>query len=348
VSAKAPTAPLPPSILAEFSAWWMAELRGWFGSLVPSKRNETVHSPVDLAVDRNTVVVGADGSSFPADRLGEVFDALKRRGRNKRLHIRLNAGRFVRRRLAESRIPLSRAYRMAELDIAANTPFSPDEVYILFAESERGGTDYLLVKRGILDPLFEAMRARKYRLALVSADDGHTLHRLPNYVTDHFNGQRSALLNLAKRRFFSIACIAAAVFIAGNMLFTLEEAAAGVDAEIEKMEPAAKKARAVFKRRADSMARLQALSREKQAYLPTVRILEELTHIIPDETFLTDFTLDKQKIRISGFSTSAASLIAVVDASPLFANPKFTAAVVKVPWRNGEQFNMELDLEHVD
>jgi general secretion pathway protein L len=132
------------------------------------------------------------------------------------------------------------------------------------------------------------------------------------------------------------------------MLFTLEEAAAGVDAEIEKMEPAAKKARAVFKRRADSMARLQALSREKQAYLPTVRILEELTHIIPDETFLTDFTLDKQKIRISGFSTSAASLIAVVDASPLFANPKFTAAVVKVPGRNGEQFNMELDLEHVD
>jgi general secretion pathway protein L len=351
MSAGSRTSPLPPSATAEFFDWWKAELRGWLGTANDALHPAVTVPPADITIERDTIIVGQGNARYRTDQASDAIASLSTLGqpRRRKLNIHLAADRFVLRRLGNGRIPLERAYRMAELDVSANTPFDLDNVYVLFASDNCIGrqTDYVLLKRSLIDPLLEAMKANRCRLGSISLETKGATRELAPYAIEYLGGNRHPFLQWVARRWFAVgACVAVAIAV-WNVFSSLEYASATVDAAIERAEPAAQKARAVLKRRLDDVSRLQALYRERQGYVPAAKILEELTRIIPDDTFLTDFTLRNHKIQLSGFSTSAAKLIAIIDASPLFENPRFTTAVVKVPGQNGEQFSLELEVKHV-
>jgi general secretion pathway protein L len=77
-----------------------------------------------------------------------------------------------------------------------------------------------------------------------------------------------------------------------------------------------------------------------------LQILEDLTKIIPDDSWLTDFEFnaDEKKVTLSGYSTSASKLIPILEESKLFTNVKFTSPITK---RAGvqENFKIEMTLE---
>jgi len=77
-----------------------------------------------------------------------------------------------------------------------------------------------------------------------------------------------------------------------------------------------------------------------------LQILEDLTKIIPDDSWLTDFEFiaDEKKVKISGYSTSASKLIPILEESKLFTDVKFTSPITK---RAGvqENFKIEMTLE---
>ena len=58
-------------------------------------------------------------------------------------------------------------------------------------------------------------------------------------------------------------------------------------------------------------------------------VLDELSRLIPDTIFLTSMTLDKRRLEISGLGTGAVDLIAVLNASELFEQAKFSSAVTR-------------------
>ncbi len=58
-------------------------------------------------------------------------------------------------------------------------------------------------------------------------------------------------------------------------------------------------------------------------------IIDELTRIIPDTVFLTNFTLEGQRIEISGLGTDVVELVEKLNASELFTHAKFASAVTR-------------------
>jgi Tfp pilus assembly protein PilN len=74
--------------------------------------------------------------------------------------------------------------------------------------------------------------------------------------------------------------------------------------------------------------------------------LEELTMLIPDDSWLTDFEFngDEKKIILSGYSTSASKLIPILEDSKLFEKVKFTSPITKGGGVK-ENFKIELTLE---
>ncbi len=75
-------------------------------------------------------------------------------------------------------------------------------------------------------------------------------------------------------------------------------------------------------------------------------VLEELTKIIPDDSWLTDFDFnaDEKKVILSGYSTSASKLIPILEESRLFTNVKFTSPITKGAGVK-ENFKIEMTLE---
>lgn len=88
------------------------------------------------------------------------------------------------------------------------------------------------------------------------------------------------------------------------------------------------------------------LNQIKEHDISKLRILEELTRIIPDDSWLTDFeyTAEDKKIILSGYSTSASKLIPILEESKLFEKVKFTSPITK-GGSVKENFKIEMALE---
>jgi Tfp pilus assembly PilM family ATPase/Tfp pilus assembly protein PilN len=73
-------------------------------------------------------------------------------------------------------------------------------------------------------------------------------------------------------------------------------------------------------------------------------LLREMTVLIPDDTYLTDYTYRGGRIEIGGLSPSASRLIPLLEASPLFRNVQFSSAIVS-QGKESERFKIRLYLE---
>lgn len=341
--------PLQPSATTELVQWWKAELREWYGG-ISKDRVATDDVVADITVVREGLLLSEKkfGPFSIADIRTSAADALGKRGLPKSVTLALAQGRFLRRKLADHRIPLARAQKMAELDVETQTPFKLHDVYVLFADQQLSeeGSHYYLARRDILDPVLDELQRNGRDLSALVFEEGGRSRSASGFMTVGLRRRRAVSLRAARGRIFGLACIVLIALIGHNVNVALASASTSVDSAIETTEPKAKEARERFKAQSAFLDRIEALHAEQNAYTPVAKLLEELSFVLPDTTYLTNVSVRQGKVKITGFSTNAAELIALVESSKVFANPKFVSAVVKVPDRKGEQFDLEAELEH--
>lgn len=76
-----------------------------------------------------------------------------------------------------------------------------------------------------------------------------------------------------------------------------------------------------------------------------MNILKELTQLIPQNVWLTDYLYSQKRenISIGGKADSASSLVSPLEESPLIKNVRFSSSITKLG--DKEQFKLELELE---
>jgi general secretion pathway protein L len=114
-----------------------------------------------------------------------------------------------------------------------------------------------------------------------------------------------------------------------------------------KMETAKLKAEATLKIRekADKLKEeAEFLSNLKKDTVPKIAILEELTQIFPDETWLDRGILEENRIQLYGLSSEASNLLSEIEKSQMFENVSFQAPVVQEKRFGKERFQISADL----
>lgn len=71
--------------------------------------------------------------------------------------------------------------------------------------------------------------------------------------------------------------------------------------------------------------------------------LEELSQVLPNDTWLTDISISKDKLEIKGFSSSASKLIGILENSALFKDTAFSGSIVTQ--EEGDKFTIRATLE---
>jgi general secretion pathway protein L len=69
-----------------------------------------------------------------------------------------------------------------------------------------------------------------------------------------------------------------------------------------------------------------------------------VTEILPNDSYLTEFTMRERKMSLTGQSASAPKLISLLSADPRIRNPSFTAPVTKSPDNKRDVFAISADL----
>lgn len=92
---------------------------------------------------------------------------------------------------------------------------------------------------------------------------------------------------------------------------------------------------------------LQRLEQRKQASPSSVIVLEALSRVLPDHTYVTEFRIDGDKVQVVGLTRDAPSLIELIEKSPHFAHATFFAATTRSPGEQGERFHIEAHINPV-
>jgi general secretion pathway protein L len=87
------------------------------------------------------------------------------------------------------------------------------------------------------------------------------------------------------------------------------------------------------------------LESKKRDSLLLTQIINELSLVIPDDTWISNLELRDGVVHLHGQSVAAAALIPIIDASPLFRNVSFRSPVTQNRQNNTERFHISAELE---
>ncbi len=93
----------------------------------------------------------------------------------------------------------------------------------------------------------------------------------------------------------------------------------------------------------DETERLISIKNNAASLTETINLLSQL---LPNETWLTHFKYNNEKIQIQGQSPTASALISVLEASPLFSNARFVSPLTQDKKTGMERFQISMGINN--
>ncbi len=212
--------------------------------------------------------------------------------------------------------------------------------------SDRIAVTVAATARAVLDPLIGALAGLgANQVVLSTAPPGADPGGAPIRVLDH--RVRGALQLHRVRR-----VLVAVLLLSGLAAIGAGTASVVVGGDLEAQQ--ADVSHRIAARRVSLRANLDAsgealaaLERHKHEVPSSVIVLEALSRILPDHTYVTELRIIGDKMQVIGITRDAPSLIRLIEQSANFTRATFFAPTTRSPSEPGEHFHIEARIEPV-
>lgn len=343
--------------LGDFLHWWAGTLGQTMPKFMAGKKK-----PIDvqLTIQRNGFLlepIAGNRLQFEpalindATELNEAIGILKRGHKAKSgkigLLLKIADERFIVRQVSPINLPNSAKINMANIDMQGATPFKPDEVFMFINDASglKAASSYAVVKKPFLQPVLDQLSKAKCQIVGVEFGSKNNFNPSAQSLRSIFSASHLASLPQMLVKLGLVALIIGTLLTLGRVHLRHSEANNALDIAIETANNEASAVRRLIAERNETLAQLTAIRSEKDDITPVVIIMEELSRVIPDGTWITDLEINSGVVQISGFSANAAKLIPALEASPYFFSPTFRSPVLKVSVDIGERFSVTMRIE---
>jgi general secretion pathway protein L len=231
-----------------------------------------------------------------------------------------------------------------EMDL--HTPFEASEVYYDYTVVGRDSArqqltlDLVYSPREAVDALVEGTTALGIKTDVV------TCRR-----RDNANLQPVNLLPLEKRRAkrfdvksFNLALTALlAVLVVAAITIPIVQKNRAIEAIEAQVQAAAAEARqgAELRQDLEKMAEAsQFLVGKRASDVMIVELIDEVSRILPDHSWIARLDLSGDELQIQGQSSASSSLIGIIESSPWFENARFSSPVVQIAGTDNDRFHI--------
>lgn len=340
--------------LGKFLRWWGGEL----AFLVPVRLRKLLGGGAEyLELIRTTAGLRVTHRGPESERLIGEFGLDEEGGRARerllaenpelaelRVVLRLTGGQALRKTLklpaaAEENLQQVMAFEMDRL-----TPFKTDQVYFAARVTDRAPAtrqitvDLVLVPRGRLDTLLDDLGACGWRPGIVDLADASPPGRY-NLLPEKYRPLSNRWPRIANLSLGSLAVILVILLAILPILSARSEVEA-LEEQVRKAGKIAKEVEALREEADKLLLQTRFLQDRKRTEPVLVDMLEELSRVIPTNTWLNGLQYKDRRVVIQGQSPSASSLIEQIEASPHFRNTSFVSPVTKDAASNLERFQI--------
>jgi general secretion pathway protein L len=342
--------------LSAFWRWWTTEL----GSLLPAlDQREAVNrktlSEVAL-MDRQAWLhqhqrlksrLNDPVSTMPTTAITQLFGQEKR---TRDVVVSFDPDNYFARTYSIPASALPQADQILALDLNRLVPLPASDLFTTWFPSGRSkGTvelTQIAVRKAQIKGLSDQLASKRIRIAGFAFRDAEG-QALPLVIDA--DGQKIG--SYAERFWRSTAAVCLIAFLAASAsllwlgFFKQSSAIAQVQQATESLRSKASDIRKqieVMRSRNDEVAQLIKL-RTTSADVPA--IWNELARILPDDAWLSTFSMRGGIVSIDGQASNAEQLISIVGSSARFRNPRFTAPLVNDQRTRQSRFSMTFDLE---
>lgn len=236
--------------------------------------------------------------------------------------------------------------------VERHTPFSADDVYFDFSVTDRDtkeqrlGVELIVVPKPVVEESLADLD--RWGLHPDRVDVGTPdLELAP--TRNLLSGRRGGATRRGRTTLNAGLAILAMLLLASAVVLPLEARRQTADALTERLN--------VARQRADKVTQLtQAvealrqddvfLAQQKTIKPTTVVILDELSGLLPDDTYLASFRVREREVRVNGFSNSASALIGLIESAEAFEQPRFRAPVTQDPRAGRERFSLSFEIRN--
>ena len=221
-----------------------------------------------------------------------------------------------------------------EMDL--HTPFHAADVYydytVVGRDTTRGNVtvDLVYAPRDAVDTLVDAASAFGMEADIVTCRrrDNANLQPVNLLPRDKRRTRRLDVknLNLGLTALLAVLVVAAITIPLVQKNRALEVLEARVQAAAAEAREGAELRRDLEKMAAAS----QFLVEKKASDVMIVEIIDEVSRILPDHTWIARLDLSGDELQIQGQSSASASLIRIIESSPWFENVRFASPVVQI------------------
>jgi general secretion pathway protein L len=232
------------------------------------------------------------------------------------------------------------------------TPYVQEDVYFDFRIASRDSQrrvvniDLVVALRRTVDGILERLRGldiEPSKITLrggVAGDEQMPVNLLPESKQSRSMSQRE-IVPVAITVCAALLAVIALAYPVAHKLLRLQD----LDAEIGRLTPAALAAQETQEEIAAAV-RQGGFFAEKWASMPTtIQLLNEVTRVVPDDTWLSQVQIKGDTVRIQGESEGASSLIGLMEASELFRDVSFSSTVTKNPRTSNDRFVIQATIE---
>ncbi|QJP16352.1 pilus assembly protein PilN [Starkeya sp. ORNL1] len=195
--------------------------------------------------------------------------------------------------------------------------------------------------RARIEPHMQALKALGAKSIVVSTRAaGGGAEALPIKVLEH---AASGMLGVARVRQLVLALLVGVSVVATLATVASQIFGGDLDAQLEELNRGIATQRLVLARadQGGETSALRALERRKHASAATVLVLETLSKVLPDHTFVTEMHIEGDKLQVVGISPEAPTLIRLLEQSSHFTQATFFAPTTRIPQEPGDRFHIE-------
>ncbi len=255
-------------------------------------------------------------------------------------------------------LPLDAESNLEEVlgyELGRYAPFKIEQVYYGYTIQKRDSAERKLwlavnvVPRKQVEPLLIQLREWGLQPAVLTAADADQGAATPcsdsgqNLLPKEERSNGGGSANLTVKLLLLLALLLSAALAAYPLLVQKLRIA-----EMQQQVDTLKKAALSVQSMQQEMERLAAeadyVEEQKRQYPEVLDVLENLTRLLPDDTWLERFEMKGGRIRIQGMSEDASSLIELLENSALLQKVSFDSPIVKDPRTNRFRFQIVAEL----